>query len=183
LTWRAVILAAARASTYIPLPRKFACALTGGTIMKYSMTRFMALSAALLLPVIASAAADMYLQIKDAKGETRVVQCAGGACVVDRLAPGQYTVLVCDAQGKVIPSAIKLEYTVVSPRDIATGQASGRRMHKPISITTEMGATAQSGNSIAIDEPGVQLAIGVTADAVDAAAAKISKSRSNIQNN
>jgi hypothetical protein len=179
----AMYLAAVRARNYISLPRKFACALTGGIFMKYSMTRFMALGAALLLPVIASAAADMYLQIKDAKGEARVVQCAGGACVVDRLAPGQYSVLVCDAQGKVIPSAIKLEYTVVSPRDMATGQASGKRMHKPISITMEMGAGAKPGSSIAIDEPGVQLAIGVTADAVDAAAAKISKTRSNIQNN
>jgi len=151
------------------------------------MRRIFMLAIAALLPLVATAAADMYLQIKDAKGEARVVHCADGACVVDHLAPGPYSVLVCDAQGKVIPSDIKLESTTVGPRDLATGQSSGKRMHKPITILSSARVAAQPGaspgNEIAIDEPGVQLVIGVTADAVDAAAAKITKSRSNIQNN
>jgi hypothetical protein len=151
------------------------------------MRRIFMLTIATLLPLLATAAADMYLQIKDAKGEARVVRCADGACVVDHLAPGSYSVLVCDAQGRVIPSDTKLEYMAVSPRDLATGQASGKRMHKPITIMSSgrvAGPPAASpGNEIAIDEPGVQLVIGVAADAVDAAAAKITKTRSNIQNN
>ena len=143
---------------------------------------------ATMLPLAASAAVDMFLQIRDAKGVARVVPCPAGACLVDGLAPGKYSVLVCDAQGKVIPTTTRLEYDVRSPRDVATGQASGKRMHKPLSITMELGrsaapAGATAANEIAIDEPGVQLAIGVSPAAVDAALMKITKSRSNIQNN
>jgi hypothetical protein len=151
------------------------------------MGRFFMLTIATLLPLVATAAVDMYLQITDAKGEARVVRCSDGACVVDHLAPGSYFVLVCDAQGKVVPSDTKLEYTAVSPRDLATGQSSGRRMHKPLTITSSSRVAGQPaaspGNEIAIDEPGVQLVIGLTAGAVDAAGAKVSKTRSNIQNN
>ena len=141
------------------------------------------LGAALLLPVVASAAVDMYLQIKDTKGEARVVHCPDGACVIDGLAVGSYSVLVCDASGKVIPSSLTLDHTIVSPRDPSSGMASGKRMHKPITITAEMGRSGMAQNSIAIDEPGVRVAIGVNSAAVDAAVAKISKTRSNIQNN
>jgi hypothetical protein len=151
--------------------------------MKNLMPSWTALFAALLLPALAFAASDFYLQIKDAKGEARVVQCPAGACVVDGLAQGQYSVLVCDAQGKVIPSNVNLEYAVVSPREATTGQASGKRMHKSLSISMQLGRSAPPKNTIAIDETGVQLAIGVSAEAVDAAVAKIGKSRSNIQNN
>jgi hypothetical protein len=141
-----------------------------------------------LLPVMASAAVDMFLQIKDAKGVARVVHCPAGACLVDGLAPGKYSVLICDAQGKVIPTTTRLEYDVRSPRDLATGQASGKRMHKPMFITMELGrsvgaAGAPAANEIAIDEAGVHVAIGVSPEAVDAALAKIGKTRSNIQNN
>jgi hypothetical protein len=151
--------------------------------MKNLLPNWTALCAALLLPALAFAASDLYLQIKDAKGEARVVLCPAGACVVDGLATGQYSVLVCDAQGKVIPSKISLEYTLVSPRDLATGQASGKRMHKPISITMEYGRGVPPQNTITIDEIGAHLAIGLTPEAVNAAVAKIGKSRSNIQNN
>jgi hypothetical protein len=150
--------------------------------MKLSRTP-LALAIALLLPVMASAAADYYLKIEGVKGESRVVRCSDGACVVDQLAPGSYKVLVCDAQGKVIPSEARFEYTVVAPRDRASGMATGKRMHKPMTITKEWGRSAAPTNSIAIDEPGVQVVIGVDAAAVDAAVARIGKSRSNIQNN
>ena len=151
--------------------------------MKKLLATCALLGNALLLPAISSGAVDMYLQIKDAKGEARVVTCMDGACVVNGLAVGTYTVLVCDAQGKVIPSNLTLDNTVVSPRDLASGQASGKRMHKPITITAEVGRSSAAQNSIAIDEPGVQVVIGVSTAAVDAAVGKIGKSRSNIQNN
>jgi len=80
----------------------------------------LALGAALFVPAIASAALDMFLQIKDAKGQTRVVACQNGACVVADLAPGQYSVLVCDAQGTVIPSEVTLTTRIFSPRDPAS---------------------------------------------------------------
>ena len=79
------------------------------------MNRIPALCALLvsaLVPAISSAAVNMYLQIKDAKGAARVV---------------------------------------VSPRDPATGMASGKRMHKPITITAELGRSGAGQNSIAID--------------------------------
>ena len=47
-----------------------------------------------LLPVMASAAVDMFLQIKDGKGVARVVHCPAGACLVDGLAPGRYLSLI-----------------------------------------------------------------------------------------
>jgi type VI secretion system secreted protein Hcp len=37
--------------------------------------------------------------------------------------------------------ASAFEYGLVSPRDIATGQASGKRQHKPVVITKEWGAS------------------------------------------
>ena len=151
--------------------------------MNRVFSRSTALWAALLLPAIASASADMFLQIKDAKGETRVVACAAGACVVDGLVTGKYSALICDAQGKVVPSNMVLDYMIVSPRDAASGMATGKRMHKPFTITMELGRTAATANTIAIDEAGAQLVIGVSSASVDAAVAKIGKSRSNIQNN
>jgi len=151
--------------------------------MKKILATCALLGAALLLPAVSLAAVDMYLQIKDAQGEARVVACADGACVVSGLAVGSYSVLVCDAQGKVVPSNLTLDHTIVSPRDPATGQASGKRMHKPLTLTMELGRSAAAQNTIAIDEPGVQVVIGVSTAAVDAAVAKIGKSRSNIQNN
>ncbi len=37
---------------------------------------------------------------------------------------------------------LKFGYSVVSPRDVFTGQASGKRQHKPIVITREPGAAS-----------------------------------------
>jgi type VI secretion system secreted protein Hcp len=37
---------------------------------------------------------------------------------------------------------LKFSYAVVSPRDVSTGQPSGKRQHKPIVITREPGATS-----------------------------------------
>jgi type VI secretion system secreted protein Hcp len=42
--------------------------------------------------------------------------------------------------GKIL--ATKFSYEVTSPRDAATGQASGKRQHKPVTITKEWGAAS-----------------------------------------
>ncbi len=39
-------------------------------------------------------------------------------------------------------AAIRFQYEVRSPRDLATGQASGKRQHSPIIITKEWGAAS-----------------------------------------
>jgi hypothetical protein len=53
-----------------------------------------------------------------------------------------YYLSISDAQG----------YTVKSPRDLATGQSSGKRQHGAITITKEWSRCA-----ISIDEPGVHI--------------------------
>lgn len=39
-------------------------------------------------------------------------------------------------------AAIGFNYEVISPRDLASGQASGKRQHKPIVVTKEWGASS-----------------------------------------
>ena len=78
---------------------------------------------------------------------------------------------------------MSLMYTVVSPRDSASGMATGKRMHKPLTLTMELGRGVAPGNVITIDVAGSQVAIGTNDANVDVAQAKITKSRSNIQNN
>jgi hypothetical protein len=138
---------------------------------------------ALLLPALALAGSDMHLQITDASGVARVIECQSGACVTDQLVVGQYSVLVCDAAGNIVPTNVTLDYTIVSPPDSSSGEASGKRMHKPLTITAELDREAMPGNQVTVDAAGQQLVIGISAAAVDAGAAKIGKSRSNIQNN
>jgi hypothetical protein len=136
-----------------------------------------------LLPALSLAASDMFLKLDGIKGESHIVQCVNGACVSPKLAAGKYTVQVSDANGKVSMQDMHLMYSVVSPRDAASGMATGKRMHKPLTLTMELGRGMTPGNVITIDEAGSQAAIGTNDANVDAAQAKIGKSRSNIQNN
>lgn len=151
--------------------------------MKTYKIGLVAVLAMLVLPEMASASSDMYLKIEGSKGETQIVHCPAGACVVAPLEAGTYSVHVSDAEGKVIATEIMLKYSIVSPRDAASGQASGKRMHKPLMISKQLARGAKPANVIEIDEAGAQLAIGVTDEAVDTAQAKVTKTRSNIQNN
>lgn len=43
-------------------------------------------------------------------------------------------------EGKI--AGLKFRYDVVSPRDLATGMATGKRQHKPVMITKEWGAAS-----------------------------------------
>ena len=148
--------------------------------------KFAALLLACLLPGWAQAASDMFLQIKPEKGEAVIVRCVDGACATGPLAAGSWKVSVCSESGKPVPMDLDLEYAIVSPRDSASGMATGKRQHGTITIRKEIGrvaAAAAAGNTVTVEESGTQLAIGTTAAAVEAAQAKITKSRSNIQNN
>ncbi len=139
--------------------------------------------ALLLLPVLSLAASDTFLKLGSVKGESYIVKCVDGACVAPKLAVGAYTVQACDARGKVSMQDMSLMYAIVSPRDAASGLATGKRMHKPLTLTMELGRGVKPSNIITIEEAGSQVAIGTNAANVDAAQAKITKSRSNIQNN
>lgn len=43
-------------------------------------------------------------------------------------------------EGKI--AGLKFRYEIVSPRDIATGQPTGKRQHKPVAITKEWGVAS-----------------------------------------
>jgi hypothetical protein len=112
----------------------------------------------------------------------------------DGRADEAYVKLVC-ADGVVKEAT----YTVKSPRDSASGQASGKRMHKPVTFVKEWGPTTpmlsavkptynvknMQGSRLA-DDGWFPMALS-NADglcpATAAAAAAIVKSKSNITNN
>ena len=151
--------------------------------MKKFGIRLNALLTLLLFSSSSFAATDFYLKIEGTKGESQVVHCTNGSCVVPPLKVGDYTVLVCTAEGEVIPGNLDLMYSVVSPRDAASGLATGKRQHKALTITMELGRGATPGNIITIDEAGSQIALGVDAAGANAALSRVIKTRSNIQNN
>ena len=114
---------------------------------------------AMFVASTAFAAVDSYLRIEGGKGDfKKVVKCVNGACTFADLAPGEYTVVACAADGKALPPADVASHTITSPRDLATGQASGKRQHQPFRITKEWSASSPTLR-IAIDEPGVQVAL------------------------
>lgn len=87
----------------------------------------------------AFAASDYYLQIKDSKTDSapRLVKCPDGACTITGLSVDTYSLALVDASGKPLDNS-KLECAVTSPRDAASGMATGKRMHKPFTISKEM---------------------------------------------
>jgi hypothetical protein len=125
------------------------------------------------------AAVDMFLKIKDLNGKV-VSRCEvdkDGKFECPKLPAGTYTAALewswgvnnggahgptPIGTGKTVstenpenkPSVISFEYNVKAPRDVATGQASGKRQHKPILIRKEIDkATPQlSFGSFTVDE-------------------------------
>jgi hypothetical protein len=94
----------------------------------------------------------------------------------------------------------RAEYQVTSPRDASTGQASGKRMHKPFTIVKEWGAASpqllamKTGYDVkkvegtgargktSMDDSWSPISLS-NAEELCAAAAPIVKSKSNITNN
>ena len=124
------------------------------------------------------------------------LRVAAGDLNGDGLADEAYLKIVC-ADG-VLKQA---HYTVKSPRDAASGQASGKRMHKPVTITKEWGPSTPmlskvkptynvksvEGARMTSDGGGWTALTLANADglcpATEAAAKRVTKTRSNIQNN
>jgi hypothetical protein len=102
----------------------------------------------------------------------------------------------CDAG--VSPAA---QYQVISPRDSASGQATGKRMHKPFTIVKEWGAATPAlmamktgydvkkvegtgARTMAVDDwSPIALSDSEALCAEAATAVRATKTRSNIQNN
>jgi len=56
-------------------------------------------------------------------------------------------VAVAQSDGSQQKTASPSQHEVTSPRDAATGQASGKRMHKPVTVTTD-DATAREVSTV-----------------------------------
>jgi hypothetical protein len=145
-----------------------------------------------------AASADYYLQIKGVAAE-------GGYTFLDVLSTGDLdgdglpdeAVVRIKCTGADIQSA---EYSVKSPRDAASGQASGKRMHKPVTFVKEWNATTpqlaqvRPGYNVKENKGARTAAAGDGWTAISlsgapslcadsTAALKATKTRSNIQNN
>jgi hypothetical protein len=107
-----------------------------------------------LFSTAAFSASDIHLQIKSSKGSSQVVSCPNGTCVVPSLVADTYTVSVVDAQGKPVAVSSAMSCDVKSPRDSASGLATGKRQHKPIHISTEL-----SSSSVVVTQDESNLAI------------------------
>ncbi len=150
-----------------------------------------------------AASADYYLKIdgvsRDAASGALYLQVHGGDLDGDGVADETVIKLACT--GGALDSAY-YDTSITSPRDVATGQASGKRMHKPMTIVKEWSAATPqlmritpsydikkvegTGARTAGDGPSwtpitLSNADGLCTEA--AAAAKATKTRSNIQNN
>ena len=152
--------------------------------------------------LVQAASADYYLQIK---GVAQLMPA--GPIYLDAVSTGDL-----DGDGQADEAIIRLtcaggqlqsaEYNVKGPRDAGSGMASGKRMHKPMTFIKEWGpATPQlkaikptydvktvegSRANPTREDSWTQLKLANTSGLcteAEAAAGKISKSRSNIQNN
>ncbi|MFI5264862.1 MAG: hypothetical protein ACHQM6_10135 [Candidatus Kapaibacterium sp.] len=96
-------------------------------------------------------ALNMYLKITGASGKSQIVQikCPDGSCAttVTGLTPGKYTFSLCNAQGYLMKAkekanqakcSVSFTYSVTAPRDIATGQSTGK-----MATSTSDGGIAQ----------------------------------------
>lgn len=123
-----------------------------------------------LAPLAAFAASDIYIKISDVKGESRVVQCPAGTCALSDLAAGTYQVQVCDEKGAAVSSSTALSHSIKSPRDAASGLATGRRMHKPMTLAKQLDKSSPQLFTVVVPESGSSLTIQAQAPVSEAAA-------------
>jgi hypothetical protein len=149
---------------------------------------------------LAAASADYYLKItgvgRDSAAGPIYLQATAGDLDGDGLDDEAVIRVVC-ADGALRTA----EYTVSSPRDAATGQASGKRTHKPVTFVKEWAPGTPllmamkptydvkklEGARKTMSEDSWTHMTLANADglcaAAEAAVQKVTKSRSNIQNN
>lgn len=131
------------------------------------------------------AALTSYLKIKGQKGSSQIVSCPDGACVVPSLVADTYTVSVVDAQGKPVTVSSAMSCDVKSPRDSASGMATGKRQHKPFHLSMELSSSsvviAQDESNLAITcsssttAPVSTTASGVAVDSAKTAGSDLKK--------
>ena len=69
-------------------------------------------------------------------------------------------VAVAQSDGSQQKSAAPSSPQVTSPRDMATGQASGKRMHKPLTVTSDDQALRESPSKSSLGKTSVRVAAG-----------------------
>lgn len=101
---------------------------------------FLTLFVAMCIISPAWAAGDMYIKINDIKGESKVIACPGGTCLLEGLAAGDYDVQLSDKDGKPLALHVVL-YEEPAPitREAGSGLATGKRQHKPVRMTSQPG--------------------------------------------
>lgn len=104
----------------------------------------------------ASFAADFYLKITDAKGESKIVTCPNSTCDIKDLAVGNYKIQQTDQAGNPVTTLLALDHQIKSPRDAASGLATGKRTHKPVSLLT---ADSSGVSNISITEANSTLSV------------------------
>lgn len=128
----------------------------------------------LMLSVLFSAnvlaAADMFIKISDVKGESRVISCPSSMCSLSDVAAGTYQVQVCDEKGGAVSSSVSLSHSVVSPRDAASGLATGKRMHKPMTFTKRLDKSSPQLFSLVVVDSGSSVTIQPQAGVSEATA-------------
>jgi hypothetical protein len=147
------------------------------------------------------ASADYYLKIDSVARETPqgpiyLKAQSSGDLDGDGLPDTAVIRISCDAG--VSPTA---QYQVISPRDSASGQATGKRMHKPFTIVKEWGAATPAlmamktgydikkvegtgARTMAVDDwSAITLSDSEALCAEASTATRATKTRSNIQNN
>ncbi len=112
--------------------------------------------AALLLVSNSFAASDYLLELDGVKGECKgkhikLTENSDGSFTAEGIPAGTYNVVYKAKQGKSGsakrsaagggPHVLAFEYEVKAPRDVATGQSSGKRQHKPVTISKEWDAS------------------------------------------
>ena len=154
----------------------------------------------LLTTAAMAASADYYMTFKavslDPGGPMYIKAHSSGDLDGDGLADDVVIRMECAAG--VMHAA---QYQVISPRDAASGQASGKRMHKPFTIVKEWGAASPQlmamktsydvkkvegtgARAISYDDSWNPITLSNSESiCAEAVAAKVTKSRSNIRNN
>jgi hypothetical protein len=101
---------------------------------------FLTLFVAMCITSPAWAASDMHIKLNDIKGESKLVSCPGGTCVLEGFAAGDYEVQMCDQEGKPLASHVVLyEEPAPATREAGSGLATGKRQHLPVRMTSKPG--------------------------------------------
>jgi hypothetical protein len=83
---------------------------------------------------------DVYIKIDDINGESKIVACPGGTCLLEGLAAGDYEVQLSDKDGKPLASHVVLyEEPAPATREAGSGLATGKRQHLPVRMTSKPG--------------------------------------------